>query len=60
MSPAAKEVRLHENTASSAALLTMLFFVGRASLPARASISYGLSVEIPDGWSFRHEQVLDL
>ena len=47
-------------SASSVALLTMLFFLSAARpLPAMSVNFYGLSVEIPDGWSFRQgEQVL--
>ena len=46
-------------SASSVALLTMLFFLSAARpLPAMSVNFYGLSVEIPDGWSFRQgEQV---
>ena len=47
-------------SASSVALLTMLFFLSAARpLPAMSVNFYGLSGEIPDGWSFRQgEQVL--
>ncbi len=47
-------------SASSVALLTMLFFLSAARpLPAMSVNFYGLSVEIPDSWSFRQgEQVL--
>ena len=47
-------------SASSVALLSMLFFLSAARpLPAMSVNFYGLSVEIPDSWSFRQgEQVL--
>ena len=47
-------------SASSVALLTMLFFLSAARpQPAMSVNFYGLSVEIPDSWSFRQgEQVL--
>lgn len=47
-------------SASNVALLTMLFFLSAARpLPAVSVNFYDLSVEIPDGWSFRQgEQIL--
>ena len=51
---------MKKKSASCVALMTMLFFLSAARpLPAVSVNFYDLSVEIPDGWSFRQgEQIL--
>lgn len=51
---------MKKKSASCVALMTMLFFLSAARrLPAMSVNFYDLSVEIPDGWSFRQgEQIL--